>query len=305
MEIRFAVDRFRRIGVSYRTKASVSILLAVFVFAAHLSPGAKAAAGNAPPPGLAPSAPPPGLAPSFPPKTQQGAVPYSGSGMGCDPLAADGARTSDWKHIYWDGWQYNGGSTTINGVQASIWNYSPWVDPANSGSYVYAWVMLTVDHGYGVDAPLVQNGWVEFPYGVRHTMLMWHSVGGGFSATYADPPKALKTYTNYEIFRSGGNFNFYVAGSYQYSTPALFTPTEAQIYGETQSFRSQMPGGHASSYDYEDLFGSQYFTNAWHYFMPGATVHTVDQNGYDYSLYFGHTAPSGGNLSIWDWDCQH
>jgi hypothetical protein len=223
--------------------------------------------------------------------------------MGCDPHATDGARVSNSRTVYWDGWKYNAGSTAMTGVAASIWNYSPWVDP--STDFTYAWVMLTNDHGYGVNANLVQNGWVEMPGSVRHTMFMWWKSDTGYQETYADPPQALKTYTQYQVTAGGGNFNFQVGGYTKYSIPTWFTPTEAQVSGETHSFRSQMPGGHYSSYDYEDLFGSQYLTNGWHYFMPGATTFAVDQYGNGQSLYFGHTTPSGGNISIWDWDCQH
>jgi hypothetical protein len=222
----------------------------------------------------------------------------------CNPSTNDGARTSDYLHYYFDGWQYNGGSNTIGGVYSSIWNYSPFVDPA--ADWTYAWVMLTRDHQPGADAPLAQVGWMQWASGARHTMVMWHNPGGGYSYTYTDPPKAVNTYSSYEVLYNNtpGYLTFYVAGTNVYSVANFFVPSEAQVYGETHSFHSQMPGGHQSSLYYEDFLSSQYWLGSWKTFLPGAQIYDVDQNGYSESLYFGHTNPSsGGNLSIWDWDC--
>ena len=149
---------------------------------------------------------------------------------------------------------------------------------------------------------------MEKPLGERHTMVMWHLVGGGYSATFT-PTQPISTYTTYEVLYNNqpGKLSFYAAGVNVYNVNNFFTPHEAQVYGETHSFRSQMPGGHHSAGEYEDFFSSNYWMGSgWHTFLPGAQIFDDDQTGAGMGLYFGHTNPSsGGNLSIWDWDCQY
>jgi hypothetical protein len=57
----------------------------------------------------------------------------------CDPQSVDPGRVTT-NNVYFDGWQVNGGSNTIGGVYANIWNYDPYVDPATD--WTYSWVML-------------------------------------------------------------------------------------------------------------------------------------------------------------------
>jgi hypothetical protein len=234
-------------------------------------------------------------------------------GAGCNPN-----RTPDYLTTRWDGWQYNGGSNTVGGVYSKIWNYSPYVSTDNSGDFAYSWTMLTVDHAVGVSAPYVQIGWVEFPYGARHTMIQWYHVGDANPSTrYWDPPKSVNTYTYYDVLYNNrpGVFSFVVGGvdlGSSYDISAWFTPTEAQAYGETLSLADQMPGGYTSSADYEDLFDSSYWQGgAWHGFSvyPGSptTIHNNDIYGNSDSGYFSHTNPpsTSNNISIWDLACPH
>lgn len=220
----------------------------------------------------------------------------------CDPHSVDPGRVTT-NNVYFDGWQVNGGSNTVGGVYSNIWNYDPYVDPATD--YTYAWVMLTQHHSPGVDVPLAQVGWVKWSSGLRKTMVMIHSVGGPYSEAFTDTPKPINTYTYYQVLYNNtpGYVTFWVAGTKVFSWPNWFVPNEAQVYGETHSFRSQMPGGYQSSLYYEDFFNSNYWLGTWRPFAPNAQIFADDKNGVTIPN-FGHTNPTtGANLSIWDRAC--
>jgi len=194
------------------------------------------------------------------------------TGTFAQPRSAQGAcnpnRPSDFPLNRWAGWNVDGRGQTIGGVYARIFNYVPYVDPVSQGDFVYTWTMLTVDHPLGADAPYVQVGWVQFA-------------------------------------NRKGNFTFMVGGRDLHDDlPAWFTPTRAEVYAETLSLASQMPGGRDPG-SRQDLLDSSYYMNgAWHSFMPAATINVNDIRGRDDSQYFGHTSPlSGGDLSIWDTAC--
>ena len=233
------------------------------------------------------------------------------TGTLAQPRFATGAchpgRSSDFPLNRWAGWNVDGHGQTIGGVYARIFNYVPYVDPVNNGDFVYTWTMLSVEHPLGADAPYVQIGWVQFANGERHTMEQWKKVGEVPLSRFVDPPQPANTYSYYDVLfnHRSGNFSFMVGGRDLHDDlPAWFRPTRAEVYAETLSLASQMPGGRDPSFR-EDLLDSSYYMNgAWHSFMPGATINVNDIRGHDNSRYFGHTNPvSGGDLSVWDLAC--
>ena len=233
------------------------------------------------------------------------------TGTFAQPRSAQGAcnpnRPSDFPLNRWAGWNVDGRGQTIGGVYARIFNYVPYVDPVSQGDFVYTWTMLTVDHPLGADAPYVQVGWVQFANGERHTMEQWKKVGEPPLSRFVDPPQASNTYSYYDVLYNyrKGNFTFMVGGRDLHDDlPAWFIPTRAEVYAETLSLASQMPGGRDPG-SRQDLLDSSYYMNgAWHSFMPGATINVNDIRGRDDSQYFGHSSPlSGGDLSIWDTAC--
>lgn len=232
---------------------------------------------------------------------------FAGPRAMAQPGACRPNRPSDFAINRWAGWQVNGDGETIGGVYARIFNYAPYVDPGHRGDFVYTWTMLTVDHPLGTDAPYVQIGWVQFANGERHTMEQWKKVGEPPQTRFVDPPQPVNTYSYYDVlfnYRPGA-FSFMVGGKDLHDDlRAWFTPTQAQIYAETLSLASQMPGGGDPS-SHEDLLDSSYYMHgAWRSFMPGAVIHVNDLRGRDDSRYFGHTDPvSGGDLSVWDRAC--
>jgi hypothetical protein len=226
-------------------------------------------------------------------------------GDGCNPN-----RTDDFEWHRWDGWKHNVGGFVIGGAQGDIWNYSPWVAPVGGYhlNFVTSWAMITTDHPYGVDAGYAQVGWIEFSGGERDTYVQEHDYGGG-RRTILYSPQGVNTYTYYDVFYdpNSNSVTFQVAGSGLGETyhPSNWKPGEAQVSGETLSLADQMPGGHGSASNYEDLFWSEYYYNgAWQYFNPGAQFFIADQNGTDQSPYFGEYTWNSRSISIYDKACN-
>lgn len=158
--------------------------------------------------------------------------------------ACNPGRSSDFPLNRWAGWQVGQGQV-IGGVYAKILNAAPYVDPRDGSDFVFTWTMLTGDDPVGADAPYVQIGWVQFANGERHTMEQWKKVGEPPHSRFVDPPQPVGGATYYTVLFNyrPGTFSFMVAGK-DLRVPAWFTPT--QVYAETLSLASQMPGGATS-----------------------------------------------------------
>lgn len=232
-------------------------------------------------------------------------------GDGCNP----GRTPDDYVNNRWDGWKYNNGGNVVGGVTADIWNYSPWVKPEGSGTdFVTAWTMLTNDHPYGTDAGYAQIGWLEWQGGSRVEYEEFHEYGGTPITRYNNlPAQSVNVYTYYTtLYDPGTNTITFRQNSTTDSNfqlhPQTWRPTEGQVSGETLTLASQMPGGASSSYAHEDFFHSQIYPGGWKTFPnsgPNVSTFMADYYGNYQGAYFGQTAPSNGNISIYDLFCAN
>lgn len=166
----------------------------------------------------------------------------SGGGDGCNP-----GRANNYLSYYFDGAHSQNVSGAPGGVYASIKNYSPFVAGPNQGAPsnddVSEWVMLDDGTHYA------QIGWIEFAGSVRNTFAEWTTSGTNFTDQFSSafPINSTQRYT---VLYQPGNTNPYVlevnGGAYYY-VPHYFTPNDAQIFAETHTAASQIPGGTADN----------------------------------------------------------
>lgn len=206
----------------------------------------------------------------------------------CEPYRANDNKS------WFDGWYRNSGRANVGGIEAGILNYSPWVYPNDgSGVGVSAWTMLT---GSGSGLRWAQIGWVEYPYGVRHTFVQWTNSAGNNWTTHfytAQPVGATTTYTVL-YNNTPGDFTF-EAGSINDTEQATFTPSGSQNFGEIATLASQMPGG----YNYFEEF-----TNA-HIYVTGIGWEPYSGTTDNYSsTYFGNYQSGSEVDGIWDQSCS-
>lgn len=208
--------------------------------------------------------------------------PNAAAATKCDP-----GGSSDNNHR-WAGMRR---SATNGGVYAQLENYSPWVDPGHVPTVAYVSVAGSTDPSWA------QVGWLEGPYGDRHTFLQVQT--GLFSNTsrlYSDPPYPEGSYIYYAVLygNTPGKFTFQVDGywfPYQGFEVSGWTPNGGEIAAETQSRRSQMPGNVSDSMG---MFDAHIFINgSWQTFngtkfLTDSALHAAD------GPYYG--------TSIWVWD---
>jgi hypothetical protein len=183
-------------------------------------------------------------------------------------------------------------SVNNGGVYAQIENYSPWVDPGHVPTVAYSAV------GGSINPTWAQVGWLEGPYGDRHTFLQVRS--GLFTVVerlYDDAPYPEGSYIYYTVLYNNtpGKFTFQVNGSWfpysGYSVTASWSPVYGEIAGETQSRRSQMPGNVSDSMGIYD--GHISISGVWQNFngsqiLTDSSIHAAD------GPYYGTT--------VWVWD---
>jgi hypothetical protein len=132
------------------------------------------------------------------------------------------------------------------GVYASILNYSPFVAGPNQGASASddtsEWVML--DHQPNPE--YVQIGWLEVPGGIRYTFDEVNVTGGSFTDQYF-PPFAINSTHQYKVTYDPNNtlnhYSVYVDGVLYSRLADATTPNDAQIFAETHTAASQIPGG--------------------------------------------------------------
>jgi hypothetical protein len=168
-------------------------------------------------------------------------------------------------------------------------------------------IMLTDQNNSGYWA---QDVWLELPGGARHTFEQLSSSTG--ITTHYDAAQTINTYTIYTVLYGNaapGVFSFQYAGvtSSFKSAAYIFSPNEAEWFGETHSNADQMPGGYSSSYHYEDLNNVQLYLTG-----SGWTIMNTPFNHFIYSFPGGHGSPYGqtqtsgtNNYHIWDTRCPH
>jgi hypothetical protein len=141
-----------------------------------------------------------------------------------------------------------------------------------------------------------QTGWWEKPYGERHTFVQWGSSTGW--ATYYWAPKQTGGWTYYTTLWDPARsvFTYHVDGAQYWESLAHFQPSNAQIYGETNSLATQMPGGYNA---HEIFWDSNVYLNGW---RPFQGIPYIESGN---SAYFGliQNQSYPKVIEIWDKYC--
>jgi len=141
----------------------------------------------------------------------------------CQPYSNDQSRIDDGVY-YYDGGIQTG---TYGGVYASVYNYSPWVQPSSTTS---AWTMLAEQSDY-----YAQVGWIECAGGGRYTFSQ-HTITPvviGGKDNLAPQPVGVFTYYGTLWSPNTKVFTFQVNGGTVDQSPALsWAPGNAQAMGE-------------------------------------------------------------------------
>jgi hypothetical protein len=179
-----------------------------------------------------------------------------GGGDGCNP-----GRANDYLTYYFDGvYQYTPNGDVSGGVRADIENYSPFVyntDTDDSSE----WSML-VDSNYDYQ----QIGWEERAFSQRYTFVEWGKDNGaeGYTDEYfsSDP---INSYSEYKVtfHPNTDEYYFYDNGTQKWDQTVSYdtAPSQAQVYDETHTKASQMPGG----------TGNNNYMNSGNFFYPAGT----------------------------------
>jgi hypothetical protein len=173
------------------------------------------------------------------------AVPESGGGDGCNP-----GRANNYLTYYWIGATSQNviNGTPVGGVYANIRTYSPFVAGPNqgapSGDSVSEWVML--DSGTpGSSYQWAQIGWLEFPGGVRNTVVQYADGSNDIQTDYYSPSAINSTQTYGVLYAPGGQFTLSENGVNLVITNLSWAPDSADIDAELHTEASQVPGGTA------------------------------------------------------------
>jgi len=204
----------------------------------------------------------------------------AGGGDGCNPN-----RTDNYIHWYWSGVDDASGASTYGGIEADIYEYSPWVhsvsDSEYGADYTSQWVML--DNG----TDWAQDGWLEYAGGVRYSWVEFNDPGVTSWDNYF-PNFPINSTIYFKVTQDSACpnnvcFAFYDNGS---STPLTtsahdWNPTDAEAESETHTAASQMPGGYDNPTETYAI--EVYVPGGWQW-MDGTTS----------------TATSSGSVPSWD-----
>ena len=204
---------------------------------------------------------------------------------GCHPLRLDDGPTN-----YFTGWVRSPGAV-VGGVYASILNYSPWTSTSTVyDNRVVAWTMLNASQ----TQLFAQVGWWAYPWGDQHTFYEYTDTSGGSFIKHDITPEGIGTSSYYTVLYDPNQniFTFQVQGVTIATAPSTFVPNEAQIFGETHTLASQVPGG---AFNPEVFADSQiYVTGAWQAFSG------VDASTNPYGQI---SDVSNTQRKIWDTQC--
>lgn len=231
-------------------------------------------------------------------------------GDGCNPNS-NGSRPDNYRHYYFVNAQ-DGPSISEGGIQADIFNYSPWVYRTDPG--VTAWVAL----GDATTGSYGQIGWWESPGNVRYTFVQFWDEPGNHYWNNLDPPQGVNTTHNYEVlYDPGGNsggkgqyFTFWVDrnGSNGYVTGSQYnwSPDFDQLGTEIHTRASQMPGG-SSSPKHEVFSNTLYYNGGW--VTGGANPHSrdggTDGTGQGGGPSWDVVQATTGGFNSWDSACTN
>lgn len=199
-------------------------------------------------------------------------------------------RTHD-SQSYFAGTQRTVGSS-LTGVKANIEEYQPWM---GYPSQVQQWVMLTktdLSEWAQVGWRVLRNGSGTYS---RYSWWQYTYAGPGFFDGYyaAAPLGTLPTYRVEYVFNTDlgvWQFRFYRDVTQLASVTIWTGPTLAEVYGETNTRRDQMPGG---TTNYNQFTGVYYRTgtSTWNPFSAAAGANDGMIHG-----------ASGSGTSYWIWD---
>ena len=208
--------------------------------------------------------------------------PLSGDGDGCEP-----GRTTETGVNWFSGSDLDNGSigTPLGGVEAEIYEYSPWVDSADTAG-MSMWAMLW-NRTYGDYA---QIGWLEQPGGNRHVFYQ-EFTAGGYRPGNTFPADPINSWSYFKVLFNptteyGGNYSFYDNGKDWWDSFYDWWPNDSQIEAEQQDQATQMPGtphntGQVGSAEYyapagagtwQQFFGPMYDQKGYMKSSPGAGV---------------------------------
>ncbi len=157
---------------------------------------------------------------------------------------------------------------------------------------VAAWSMLD-----RTSAPILwaQVGWWKDYYSGRAVFIQYRdNLNNAYTYTFA--PKALGTYTTYQVMSYSGYFDFLVNGTSlgSYGAGVTWTPNEYEFHGETHNYDDQMPGGYSTP---ETFYGVVYKNN-------GINWTSVTNTPSASSTIYGTLKAGAGWYEVWDKSCS-
>jgi len=229
----------------------------------------------------------------------------TGRAEACDPYVATGGGTCSgiWANPRCDdnanhlggyyrtdhSWSY---------VKADIDVQAPFVFSHSGDDFLnnvsYAWVMLDVAN--------VQN-WAQFGpaidnYGFRQDFAQCYSPSKGIdNIVRANPEPTGSTHTYKVVDRPDDTKWFYVDGSHVLSCGYTFNPDDAEMAGETDSARDQIPGKVSN----HDNFASAQVTDT------GGTAYDYLDGNSHWNVsdpWVKHIKSTDSSWGVWDGDCS-
>ena len=166
-----------------------------------------------------------------------GSCAYYGQPYSNSLFASSRGQSDDYIHHLFDGATNN--ISSLSAVSASIKTMDPWVEFENDlGSFSTAWVMLA-GTGYA------QDGWFQYQNSTAGSSqyLEWSSDGVNFNRILMGHLTTGSTHAwKVQYDSTQGLYTFLMDGSSLYQAFVNFTPTNAEIYAEMLTKKSQQAG---------------------------------------------------------------
>ena len=181
-------------------------------------------------------------------------------------------------------------STTATGIRAAILEYSPYVETNSTST---AWVMLTYNEVY-----YAQAGWWRRYLSpgnfARKVFTQWYLPGHPMITTEWTA-HTLGTSTTYKVIYSVALHRYEMwDGDYERDfEPSTTAPNEDQVFGETQNYNDQMPGGTGAHVTFTSTLEQHSGSTTW--YNVTAPVQALAP--------YGGSRPSSGRYEIWDTGC--
>jgi hypothetical protein len=203
----------------------------------------------------------------------------------CNPFRAFGG------HPYF-GWIRS--LSALSDVQATILEYSPYVDFGHTESFV---MLNNYPHDPGSFDQWAQIGWRKGQDGLRYLWVEYTYQFQGWNDVYFDaqtPP--VGSWTPYEVGWDAGaaRLDYFANGLLMYQSVRFFTMRRADIMAEMESRSNQVPGGGASHEEFYNGHVSD--TNGSTFDFNGSVQNTDPDIGVASQL-------SSTTLDTWDYAC--